>query len=81
MMADNCCNIAMSMTGLGPERWVTTGRGLSATDTLKYQYFDPVTAQAQSLHVSYLAQTRKHTPVILYSPECVDGAAKADSQL
>jgi hypothetical protein len=29
--------------------------------------------------VSYLAQTRVSTPVILYSPECVDGAADADS--
>jgi hypothetical protein len=31
------------------------------------------------LHVSYLAQTPTPTPVILYSPECVDGAADADS--
>jgi hypothetical protein len=31
--------------------------------------------------VSYLAQTRTSTPVILSSPECVDGAADADSQL
>jgi len=31
--------------------------------------------------MSYLAQTQKPTPVILYSPECVDGAATADSQL
>jgi hypothetical protein len=31
--------------------------------------------------VSYLAQTPKSPPVILYSPECVDGAADADSQL
>ena len=30
-------------------------------------------------HVSYLAQTRKSAPVILYSPECVEGAADADS--
>jgi hypothetical protein len=29
--------------------------------------------------VSYLAQTRKPTAVIIYSPECVDGAATADS--
>jgi hypothetical protein len=28
--------------------------------------------------VSYLAQTREPTPVILYSPECVDGAATAE---
>jgi hypothetical protein len=31
--------------------------------------------------VSYLAQTRNFTPVIVDSPECVDGAANADSQL
>jgi len=30
-------------------------------------------------HVSYVAQTRKPAPVILYSPECVEGAADADS--
>jgi hypothetical protein len=30
-------------------------------------------------HVSYLAQTRKPAPVIVDSPECVDGAANADS--
>jgi len=29
--------------------------------------------------VSYLAQTQEFIPVILYSPECVDGAADADS--
>ena len=29
--------------------------------------------------VSYLAQTQHFTPVILDSPECVDGAAEADS--
>jgi hypothetical protein len=29
--------------------------------------------------VSYLAQTPKSTPVIVDSPECVDGAANADS--
>jgi hypothetical protein len=29
--------------------------------------------------VSYLAQTREFITVILYSPECVDGAADADS--
>ncbi|MGB5154050.1 MAG: Thivi_2564 family membrane protein, partial [Candidatus Sulfotelmatobacter sp.] len=38
-------------------------------------------ATAPGCQVSYLAQTRKYTPVILYSPECVDGAADADSQL
>jgi len=32
-------------------------------------------------HVSYLAQTRKFASVILCSPECVDWAADADSQL
>jgi len=32
-----------------------------------------------SSHVSYLAQTRKSTPVILYSPECVERAATANS--
>jgi hypothetical protein len=32
-----------------------------------------------SSHVSYVAQTRVSTPVILYSPECVHGAATADS--
>jgi hypothetical protein len=31
------------------------------------------------LQVSYLAQTREFITVILYSPECVDGAADADS--
>jgi hypothetical protein len=31
--------------------------------------------------VSYLAQTRQFITFILYSPECVDGAANADSQL
>jgi hypothetical protein len=31
--------------------------------------------------VSYLAQTQEFITVILYSPECVDGAADADSQL
>jgi hypothetical protein len=31
--------------------------------------------------VSYLAQTLSAAPVILNSPECVDGAADADSQL
>jgi len=31
-----------------------------------------------NLHVSYLAQTRKPTTVILYSPEYVGGAANAD---
>jgi hypothetical protein len=31
--------------------------------------------------VSYVAQTQKPTPVILYPPECVDGAAIADSWL
>jgi hypothetical protein len=30
--------------------------------------------------VSYLAQTRKSSAVILDSPECVDRAANADSQ-
>jgi hypothetical protein len=29
--------------------------------------------------VSYLAQTPKSTPVIIVSPECVDGAANVDS--
>jgi len=33
------------------------------------------------MYVSYLAQTRKLAPVILYSPECVDRAADADSLL
>ena len=33
------------------------------------------------LHVSYLAQTSKPARVIPYSPECVVGAATADSQL
>jgi hypothetical protein len=28
-------------------------------------------------NVSYLAQTRMSAPVILYSPECVDGVATA----
>ena len=31
--------------------------------------------------MSYLAQTPEPAPVILYSPECVDEAASADSQL
>jgi hypothetical protein len=31
--------------------------------------------------VSYLAQTCQSAPVIIYSPECVDRAANADSQL
>ncbi len=35
--------------------------------------------QTYSPHVSYLAQTRKSAPVILYSPECVDRATNADS--
>jgi hypothetical protein len=29
-------------------------------------------------NVSYLAQTRMSAPVILYSPECVDGVATAE---
>ncbi len=31
--------------------------------------------------MSYLAQTRNFVPVILNTPECVEGAADADSQL
>lgn len=38
-------------------------------------------AAFNSLHVSCLAQTQEPAPVILYSPECVYGAATADSQL
>jgi hypothetical protein len=36
-------------------------------------------AAFNSLHVSYVAQTQEQSPVILHSPECVDGAATADS--
>ena len=49
---------------------------------LKLRRFDVVAQASQPLissHVSYLAQTRKSTPVTLDSPECVDGAADADS--
>jgi hypothetical protein len=36
-------------------------------------------ARRPTSHVSYLAQTRKLTPVIICSPECVERAATADS--
>ncbi len=36
---------------------------------------------SNSSHVSYLAQTRMLTPVMIHSPECVERATSANSQL
>ncbi len=54
--------------------------------SLRWNVPDPVYAPLNGarndgvpLHVSYLAQMRESMPVIVYSRECVDGAATADS--
>src|SRR4029077_379184 len=58
-------------------------RGRVAPDTPRFLQLDPSTEQPLVLYlpVSYLAQTSKPPRVIPYSPECVVGAATADSQL
>jgi hypothetical protein len=51
-----------------------------APGTLTLRSFDPIRRgpDSQTSRVSYLAQTRKSAPVILYLPECVAGATIAD---
>ena len=54
----------------------------SARDEPRPPRFEPIghrRVNPDSSHVSYLAQTRKSAPVILYSPECVERATTANS--